>query len=318
MHVEDGADDGLTVDERSEVAAAQAETDAAAAAKAAKIAGTTDTTATDDAAAADAAAAAKKADAVVDDAASKAAERLDRAADALTRTADAVSKLVPKQEAAAVVVEKEPDWDAERTALKAKLGAGELDEDEYEIEREKLFDRKDQWRDKKFEERANKAGEAGAAKISEAEQQRQWTQAVGRFEAVTENAKFLESPARKAAFKEMMNVVVGENPSLTYDQILADALKRTQAEFGITPETEAQKQKRIDEEAAARKKKAGKGGNGLDEIPSAGRDSMADSPFKALDALEVDDLENSLAHMKESDRLKFLGEVPGGVNDNRN
>lgn len=314
MHVEDGADDGLTAGERAEVAADKAEGDTAAAAKAAKIAGTTDEK-TDDAAAAEAA---KKTDAPVDDAASKAAERFDRAADALTRTADAVSKLVPKAEdKPAAQPEKEPNWNAEREALKAKLTAGELDEDEYEAEREKLFDRKDEWRDKKFEAIAAKAGETGAVKVSEADQQRLWTQAVGRFEAVAENAKFLESPARKAAFKEMMNVLVSENPTQTYDEILAGALKRTQAEFGITPASEVDKDKLIKEQEAARKKAAGKGGAGLDEIPSAGRDSMADSPFKALDALDVDDLENTLARMKEPDRIKFLSEVPGGINDNR-
>ncbi len=250
-----------------------------------------------------------KGDDRVASAVTKAAEALDRAADRLSK-ADAREEKKPD-----VVVDKEPDWDAEKKALKEKYDKNELDDDAYEEQREALLERKTEW---KAERRATKLVDERVAKQRDADNDREWGRSLQKFNGDPDNAKLLEDPTRLATFGTVLQVVAKENPNGSYEDWLATAKERLIKAFGLSPnkETDAERTARIKKETAERDAKAGKKPKDINKAPAAENVRDGENKFADLDAMDISDLENTLARMKPDALDEYLTTAPGGLRDN--
>jgi hypothetical protein len=253
------------------------------------------------------------------------AESQERTAAVLADVAKAVAKDPPP--AAAAAAPTEPDWDAQRRALKEKFDKGELDDSAYETEREKLIEQKAEWR---AEQKASATVQAALKQQDElrARQQQeeldaQWNRSLREFMAVETNAAFLSDNTRTAAFNAVLTAVAGEMPGANYAQMLNEALLRTQKAFGVSPPPAAaaavkaaDDRAAIEKAVAARAAQAGNVPPDLSRAPQAGADDGRGNKFQDLDVLGVNDLENRLARMTPDQIEEFLESAPGGLRDN--
>lgn len=273
----------------------------------------TDDKGADDAAGDDAAADTSKDDSTA--ALTAAAASIAKAADALTATAARRDEAAPEKK---VEPPKEPDWAAERAALKADYDANKIDDDEYENRRESLLERKAEWTadrrvDAKLAERDTKDREDRQARDTQS-----WEGAVKRFTDDASNADIVGNPAKTGALNGLLKVVATEKPGLSYDEMFAEAKARVVSAFGgSASETEAQKTARIAKETKAREKAAGRPPTDLNNKPRAGEGAeRGENKFADLDELEINDLENTLARLKDDKVEEYLSTAPGGLKDN--
>lgn len=214
---------------------------------------------------------------------------------------------------------KEPDWEAERKALKDKFDDGDLDDDEYERERELLMERRAEWRAEQkaaamVSEHLEKAHQQAVQRHQE-DLDRQWEQSMQAFMGVEANATLLADPTRVAAFNAVLAAVAQEQPDATYAQMLDEARDRTMKAFNMAPPAAPADDKRKVAEALAARQ-PGATPPDLSRAPAAGFDNERGGEFKDLDDLDIDELENRLARMPEADVDRFLETAPGGLLDN--
>jgi len=212
----------------------------------------------------------------------------------------------------------EPDWDTERKALKQKYDDGDLDDDQFEQAREELLERRAEWR---AEQRAaalvNQYREQDQAQAQQRQQEaldRQWESSMQAFMGVEANANLLADPTRVAAFNAVLASVAQEKPNASYSEMLDDARDRTMRAFNMTPPTIITDKQKIAD--ALKNRQATQVPPDLSRAPAAGFDAERGNEFGDLDDLDVDELENRLAHMKEEDVERFLETAPGGLLDN--
>jgi hypothetical protein len=234
-----------------------------------------------------------------------AATQAAQAASAATQELAASRAPAPAPAAAAPT---EPDWNAERTALKAKYDAGEIDEDEYEAAREDLIERKADYK------AAARADEVISKRLAQREAQdadRNWESALTAFNADATNATFTTDPVRAAAFRAVLDTVAKENPKASYADWLNTTRDRVATAFGVKVPTAASAD---DIRRAVNERKKGLPAPlpDLTRAPAAGAAATGDG-------LPTSELEDRLAAMQAKDpRLvdAFLADAPGGLRDN--
>lgn len=244
------------------------------------------------------------------------AEALQTLAQQQARTADVLaavaSKVLPEQQQGAPKPEpaKEPDWDALRAELRAKHSDGEMDDDEYEDAREALLEQRAEW---KAEQRV----EARFQQQRQADQTASWDRSLNSFLGNPANEKFLADPAHTAVFNMNLSAICKESPGASYDTMLAEALARTQAKFGVAQDAAQGAKAAIDKAVAERRAAAQNVPPDLSRAPQAGSASMVRAEkFQSLDDLDIDSLEDRIARMSESELDEYLADAPGGLRDN--
>lgn len=215
----------------------------------------------------------------------------------------------------------EPDWDAERKALRAKYDEGELDDDAYEQERENLIERKAEW---KADQRASQIVEQRLQAEANAQSQRwqeardqEWDAALKSFMDDKANAPILTNSDRNDVLNVMLQKVSNENPTAPFDAMFAEAAARTRKLLnlpGAEPDQGKQQQAAVAKAVAARQPTSAP--PDMSRAPQAGMGNDRGDEFADLDNMDVDDLENRLARMSEADVLRYLETAPGGLLDN--
>ena len=271
-------------------------------------------------AAADAPAAGAAADtAAQDDATARAFQQLAEHQAATSQALAEVTKRLnpdpaPAAEPTPEAPPQEPNWDAEKAALKQKFDDGDIDDDQYERERENLVERRAEWR-------ADARVREGFARMEQEQQQRaaqtlekQWNDSLASFMADEGNASFLGDHTRAAAFNAVLATVAQEKPDVGYPAMLAAAMNRTRTAFGMAvPNPQADKDKIAE---AVKNRQQTQTPPDLSRAPQAGAADMGEDKFAHLDGLDADALENALARMPESEIEDFLASAPGGLLDN--
>lgn len=249
-------------------------------------------------------------------------EQVSKATEAATRAAEAANELRQHQlareqqaaaeaaAAAAAEAEKEPDWAAQQAELKEKLESGEITDDEYERERERIYDAKGDW---KAEQAARKATTELLDRRQQEEADRAWNTATAAFTADPANAAMLADPIRAAAFNAAVQLEAAKGFT-SY----ADLLTRARDSLGVLGGVIQPANGADAIEKAKRERAAAAGGNAphLHRAPAAGEAIDRDNRFAHLDALDIDDLENAVSRMSEADLDAFLETAPGGLRDN--
>jgi len=239
-------------------------------------------------------------------AATKAAEAASAAAAEL-----AASRQPPQKEDPASAAQAEPDWDAKKSELKAKYDAGEIDDDEYEKQREDLIEQK---ADYKATKRIDEVLTSRLAKQAETAAEQDWNQALAAFGADENNKKFVGDPVRAAAFNATLQAVWKENPNQGYLAAMQTARDRVMTAFGLKPADDPKA--KIDAAVAERAgKKPGTPPN-ISALPSAGVPAGGDNNFATLDSLSIDELENTLSRMPANKVEEYLATAKGGLRDN--
>lgn len=129
--------------------------------------------------------------------------------------------------------EEEPrDFDAERAALRERYNEGELGDDEYEAQREKLL--LEQAEEKALARlAAQRAAEASAAAQAEAQEKgAAWDQKIGAW--MQQNAEFCSNPLRVDALGSLIQRI-GADPELSDDEVLAQVEAAAFEAFNWTP-----------------------------------------------------------------------------------
>lgn len=315
----------LTPNEQAELDADTAERAAGAAPAAAAAA--SDTTAADAAAAQkaidDAAAAAAKPDPVAE-ANAKTAEQLARAADALVALATPKAAETTTTEAAPIT---EATFDAERSAVQTKFDTAvtDLDEklDKGEIdqgERDRLFKQADAERERTREDilerkadwKAETRISARLAAERETAVQGTWESTWRAFANDEVNKAFLGDPIRKAAYEAVLQAVGKESPTMPFADMMATARDRTAAAFSmkIGGDATATDAAKIAAAQRERDKKTGDIPRSPAAAPSAGIPGSATTESD-LDAMPIDDLENTLARMTPAQQAAYLASAAG-------
>lgn len=248
------------------------------------------------------------------DAALVGAKALTDAAGAVSKAAEALAAAsttrAPETTAAQPAAER--DFDAERKALKAQYDKGEIDEDRYESERERLLE-------ERADARAAKTINDRLAAARQEQQQEDWSRTVNAFRRDPGNAKLYDDPVRQSTFTAQVHVVAAENPTGTYTEWLAGARDRTLAAFGLLnatdPDAEAKKAAAIEAERKKRDAASGKPPTTLDRAPQAGTATPSGVDAQ-LDNLPISDLEDTLARMPADKLEQYLATAPGGLRDN--
>lgn len=243
---------------------------------------------------------------------------------------DAVAKAVaPKSEPAVdptPAAPAEPDWEGEKKALRAKYEANELDDDAYEQAREALLERKTEHRaqqlaSKAVEERFAKDQadrEAQAKKDADA----RWDSAVGTWMQDAGNAALFGDQAKATTFNALLAAVAKEKPNLAYADLLNETRDRTLRAFGQTvaaPAADAAAKAAVEKALKDRATGTPPPPVDMSRAPVAGDGGNGDertNKYAELDNLDVDDLENRLAHMPEDQIDDYLASAPGGLLDN--
>lgn len=226
-----------------------------------------------------------------------------------------------------VYEERDSEIEAQIADLDAKFKSGDIDEDDRDrqikaLKREQRENEKayDDAREDFFEKKSDYVAQRRAAEAAKAtaEQQAQkdWDGAVAAFLKDADNAKLLEDATRKAAFAATTHIVAKEEPGLSYAELLTKTKERILKSFGITQTEDQKKKDAIAKAKAERETKSGKAPPDLNNVPSAGSAKETASPYADLDDLDINSLENTLAHMKEDKIREYLESAPGGLRDN--
>lgn len=206
----------------------------------------------------------------------------------------------------------EPDWEAQKAELRQRLDDGDLDDDQYELERERLLEKRAEWI---AEQRAAKLIEERLERQQKEALDRQWDEAVRAFNAVEANAKFLQDPVRLAAFNAVLGSIAQERPDVGYSDMLTMARDRTMQAFNMTPPDTVDPKRAVAEAIA--KRQPAQVPPDLSRAPAAGFDNeRGTNEFDALDDMNIDQLENELARKPEDWVERFLESAPGGLLDN--
>lgn len=243
-------------------------------------------------------------------AARAAAERAAAAAEEL-RAAERAredAQRLAEQEAA----NKEPDWGQQMADLKAKLDAGDLDDDQYEAERERIYEAKTDWRAAKA---ARDATEEALSQRAQADQDKAWSDATAAFQAKPENAALLANPIQLAAFNQAVSLEAQKGYT-SFTELLDRARTTVVTAFGGKIDVPADPAKAIEAAKAARDAKAGGEAPHLHRAPNAGAATDRDNKYEHLDSLSIDDLENAVARMDPDALNDYLASAPGGLKDN--
>lgn len=308
-NVQDQLNMDLSPTELSEVNAANAESATAAAAEAARVAVPAAVVPTPDATANALTAALESSNRI-------AAEALARqsAADAAANAAAAAEKATADA-AALAEANKAPDWDALKAELRQKRDAGELDEDEYEVENEKLADQRADWRGaaaaRTEHARIQQEEAARRQTAAVADQEAQWNTAYSAFEKDPGNAVILQDATRARAFNAELQAIGEANPSMSYADMLVLTRNNVLKAFSIQQSTAQRDADAIAAEQRRREREAGRVPTDLNGLPNAGQDVIIGGKYAHLDGLDIDALENAIARMSEADQRAFLLDAPG-------
>lgn len=243
------------------------------------------------------------------------AQALAEAAAALRQTAESLrarNEAPPEREQEAAPPPP-PDFDAERKALREKYDAGELDDAEYEREREAIMERKAEFvAEQKAAALVAKAA-AESAQRAAADADQRWNESLSRFIA-GDKANLTTDPIRKAAFEQALAKVAAEKPGSSYDDWLTEASATTMRAFGIAAPADAGK-KAVANAIAERSSQRQHSAPDLSRVPSAGAPAIGGFGAE-LDSLDINSLEDRLARMNDAQIAAFLADAPGGLRDN--
>ena len=99
-------------------------------------------------------------------------------------------------------------------------------------------------------------------------------------------------------------------PAATAEQLFAIAAKTAFDAFGYRPQAQKAPAELLKERANA----AGKPVPNLGDIPAAAAEPIrGNETFGALDGLNIDQLEDSLARMSDAQRAAYLADAPGAT-----
>jgi hypothetical protein len=243
-------------------------------------------------------------------AARAAAERAAAAAEEL-RAAERAREEAQRR-AAEEAANKEPDWQQQLSQLKQRLEAGDIEDDQYEAERERIYEAKTDWRSAQA---ARRATEEALAQRAQADQEQAWQDATNAFQAKAENAALLADPIRLAAFNQAVSLEAQKGFS-NYTELLDRARATVVKTFGGQIEVPADPAAAIAAAKAERAAQAGGEVPHLHRAPTAGAAGDRDNKFAHLDDLGIDDLENAVARMDPDTLNEYLATAPGGLRDN--
>jgi hypothetical protein len=252
-------------------------------------------------------------------------EALARLAETQERTAaalDAVAQRLqpaPAAAEAAPAAPTEPDWDKLKTDLRGRYDRNEIDDEEYEREREALLERKAEHRAEQraadlVDRRLQEDAKQRAAQV-EKDAEARWNSAVDAFSAQPLTQKLFEDDIRRATFQHVLNNVAAEKPTLSYAELLVEARNRTLKAFNMEPAPAKDPGKEI-QAALAQRQEGARPAPDLSRAPNAGAGSEGNDKFASLDSMDINSLEDHLARLPEHEIDRYLEDAPGGLRDN--